>query len=71
VLGLVERAAYAAEVHDCDDFAFGLKGAAGHGVGVATNLLHVWNVVLSENGVWQVEPQNGRLVNRWALGVML
>jgi hypothetical protein len=63
---------YAPEVNDCDDAAHALRAFVGHGVGIALSHRHAWNVALCHDGVWHIEPQNGRLTRRkWALVVVL
>jgi hypothetical protein len=60
------------ERFDCDDFAFALKGQLGHGVGVAFGARHAWNIALCTDGVWHIEPQNGRFTRRkWALRAII
>jgi hypothetical protein len=71
VLSHVPVSNYVAEAYDCDEFAFALRVTCGSGVGVCTNLQHVWNVALGEHEVWQVEPQIPAVVKRWALVVLL
>jgi len=59
---------YVKETHDCDDFAFALKGQVGHGIGIAWNWKHCWNMALCEDSVWHIEPQTGELRDRnWAV----
>jgi len=57
--------AYQPETADCDNFAFIYKGAAdrfGNSVGIVYGMynhkLHVWNMALTVDGIYQVEPQN-------------
>ena len=59
---------YVRETHDCDDFAFAFKGQIGHGIGIAWNSKHCWNIALCEDGVRHIEPQTGQLKDRtWAM----
>ena len=59
---------YVAETHDCDDFAFALKGQVGHGLGIAWNAKHCWNIALCEDGVRHIEPQTGEFKDpTWAM----
>ena len=59
---------YRSETFDCDDYAFEYKGRAGHGVGLVfgnyKGTPHAWNVALTVNGIFQVEPQNGMIFKR-------
>jgi hypothetical protein len=63
---------YVPELKDCDDAAHAFRAYAGHGVGIAMNHKHAWNVALCDEGVWHVEPQNGEMTQRrWAFLVIL
>lgn len=66
---------YLPEFHDCDDYAWIMKAIANtqklnaigfvigwvswHGIG-----LHAWNVVLCNEGVYQLEPQNAEIFKK-------
>ena len=57
---------YQPDINDCDNFAFRYKGiadgktnAVGIVLGRYMNLLHVWNMALTNDGVRQFEPQYG------------
>jgi len=61
---------YIPETRDCDNFAFIYKGiadrttnAVGIVVGKVAGGFHAWNVALGEDGIYQVEPQNGLIVH--------
>lgn len=70
--GLPSYGPYEPELFDCDDFAFALKGDMGHGMGIAIDRKHAWNVALTANGVRHIEPQSGKIIpNRRALVVII
>lgn len=63
---------YVPEFSDCDDAAHAFRAYVGHGVGIALNSRHAWNVAVCRDGVWQVEPQNGSLTrHKWAVHVVV
>jgi len=63
---------YEPEVFDCDDFAFAFKGELGHGIGIAINRRHAWNIALATDGVYHIEPQTGEVTqNKRATIVIL
>jgi len=71
--GILSRLAYkldekwVKDYFDCDDFAWLYKALASklqlNGVGFVIGRydggLHAWNVALTNEGIYQVEPQNG------------
>jgi len=63
---------YVPEIMDCDDAAHAFRAFVGHGVGIALNHKHAWNIALCRDGVWHIEPQNGNMTRRrWALLVVI
>jgi len=67
---LISKFKYESDVSDCDDAAWIFKGLASsekeNGVGFVIGWhsgLHCWNVVLGKDGVYQLEPQNGKTVS--------
>ncbi|MBA7545333.1 hypothetical protein ES705_37699 [subsurface metagenome] len=57
---------YLEDVSDCDDAAWRFKAEASkrkeNGVGLVVGwhrMPHCWNVALTNDGIYQVEPQNG------------
>jgi len=67
---LMSKFKYESEISDCDDAAWIFKGLASsekeNGVGFVIGWhggLHCWNVVLGKDGVYQLEPQNGKTVS--------
>lgn len=74
---------YITDISDCDDAAWRFKAEASrrkeNGVGLVIGWmkgLHVWNVAITEDGVFQVEPQNNVLVTKrkiryWSIFVII
>ncbi len=63
---------YTPETRDCDDAAHSFRAFGGHGIGIAMNHRHAWNMALCHDGVWHIEPQNGTLTRgKWACMVIL
>lgn len=65
---------YVRNYFDCDDFAWVFKGAASvnqfNCVGLVIGWwhgLHCWNVALTDQGVYQIEPQTGEIFT-WKKG---
>lgn len=65
----IDKSQYIAEVHDCDDFAFALKGMfsqqalSRYAFGWARSSNHAFNFFLDSFGtVWIVEPQNSNIM---------
>lgn len=62
---------YIPDYFDCDDYAWVLKALAskeklnsiGFVIGWARGL-HCWNIVLCNEGIYQIEPQNGEIGKR-------
>jgi hypothetical protein len=66
----IDKSKYITETHDCDDFAFALKGMfsqqalSKYAFGWARSSNHAFNFFLdSEGKVWIVEPQNSMIMD--------
>jgi len=63
---------YTIDIQDCDDAAWEFKAQATrlreNGVGFIIGIrkwgLHAWNIVLTNTGIVQVEPQLGKIVSK-------
>ena len=60
---------YTEDYSDCDDFAWYYKGLAskegingvGFVIGRSVGGVHAWNILLTSDGIYQLEPQNGNI----------
>jgi hypothetical protein len=63
----MDKKPYQPEIHDCDNFAFEFKGIAdreSNAVGIVFGRMggwHCWNCALTDEGLRQIEPQNGEI----------
>lgn len=72
-VALAEEFKYLTDIADCDDAAWRFKGEAsrrkengvGFVIGLMGRVLHTWNVAITEDGVFQVEPQDNVLVTKY------